>query len=351
MIRYWILTLVLLANPAYADLTLSGRYDNFFTKKQNEVSKILLTAELNYQTEFFRVYADSFFDVNFNSDSELKDKGYLQEAYVDYLNDRFLIRAGKQSLRWSEMWTLPSLDYWTARRWNRVFYDAFKYQMNHPLGVLLSYGGEFFGAELFYSHRTPNHTYPENLPVPQDEYSENDYGIRTKFNFDKLQINVLAAQIDEDLKSGISGNLAFEHIVLKAEYGHIDRKENKISLTSEEFAILGADIFVGDFVITPQVSYLKKGEFLPQEDQMTYYLSSLLKKDNYEWFVQGYYNPETEDMFLSTYYTKFWKNSLGTSLFLQRYESSVNGVYYYFPVPKDEYIVGFSFDFSKVFEF
>ncbi len=105
----------------------------------------------------------------------------LQEAYLEYKQESYFIRVGRQALRWSESWTLPSLDIWTGRRFNRLYFDPLADQLTHSTGATFSYAQDTFSVELVSFWDLAETFFPEPIPevTPKKETS---FGGRVKWS-------------------------------------------------------------------------------------------------------------------------------------------------------------------------
>lgn len=216
----------------------------------------------NYVYGPFRFYTEGFVEVDEGETAELRKSeqtSALQEVYLEYKFSSFSIKAGTQALRWSEAWTLPSLDGWTARRFNRFFFDPLSEQLIHPTGVLFNWNTSDASAEFFQNFRPAVSILPEPIPETKSEW-KNEWGARIKYRF-PLGIDADASYFeltDKKLYGG-SINYATEYLVPKVEVGQ-DSLDN-------QFTILGLDFFYEQFSVIPRATFYKTRPIIQLVDQ------------------------------------------------------------------------------------
>lgn len=269
--------------------------------------------------DFFSFYFDGF--AEFEGDSGARvlrrspSRGYLQEAYMEIKLDSFYLKAGRQALRWSEMWVLPSLDVWTGRRYNRLFLDPLSEQMTHPTGILASYAIQSVSFDAVYIYQSGEFLFPQPLEETVQVGKKELYGgARVKLDVSNFGLSTLAAKSEYLEIFGASLNYSFEKWVPKIEVGHYKNRTSYRLSTSEEddFAALGADIFLDSFTLQPQVTYFDfhyEGN-TNTDFQSIFYLSGTWEKKKHHVQAQTFFNSATDDFFASFRYaynfTKIW---------------------------------------------
>ena len=321
---------------ASADLTLTPRLEYVRGEKGDMDERFLFKTQAQYPLgDYVTFYFDGFGE--FENDREARivrrspSRGYLQELYLELKNGAFYLKAGRQALRWSEMWILPSLDVWTGRRYNRLFLDPLSEQMTHPTGILASYALEAVSFDAVWVYQSGEFIFPQpmeekiNLP-PREFYG----GGRVKVDIANFGLSALAAKSEYQEIFGGSVNYSFEKVVPKIEAGHFKQKTSYRLSSSEEdeFVGLGADIFLDSLTIQPQVTYF---DFQYPGDtgtdfQSIFYLSGTFQKKKHNIQVQTFFNSATYDFFASFRYafnlTKHWT----IAGYIQHYSTDTLGV-------------------------
>ena len=139
-----------------ADFVFNPRYEVI---RQNEpgkeilIHRTLITSHFLAQSSRAKFYIDGFGEYEGAPSSQREwrrqeNRAYLQEAYVEFKGDIFFMKIGQQALRWSDSWILPSLDVWTARRYERLFVDPLPQQLSHSAGAVFTIAQEKWSADL-----------------------------------------------------------------------------------------------------------------------------------------------------------------------------------------------------------
>lgn len=204
---------------------------------------------------------EAFFERDFAPGNEFYDPALLrksvstaalQEAYVDYQLGPVFLRAGRQPVRWSQSWALPSLDIFTGRRWNRLFLDPVPEQLTHPDGILLTYAVADIEAEVFQVIQTAEQIFPEPLSN-LDRKQEPQTGLRVKTRMHGLDLQLISRFRDADTLVGASASFAFDCCVIKLEAGQ--------SADRQGFVVSGIDVFQsiwgGELTFAPQVTWFQ----------------------------------------------------------------------------------------------
>ncbi|WP_374029180.1 hypothetical protein [Bdellovibrio bacteriovorus] len=331
MKRLFFLALLVFSSLAKADLVLAPRYEYIQGQEEELANRFILKGKLNATAGPFGIYAEGFGEYEMNEDQAFirrsPSRGYLQEAYMEFKLESFFVRVGRQALRWSESWTLPSLDIWTGRRWNRLFFDPFEDQLTHSTGASFTYATEVFSLELVGIGELAENDFPQ--PIPEVENEENtSFGGRAKWNVGGFAFSFLSAQVLKKYYYGGTANYAFDHAVPKVEVGYSNDTGNEIPGIKKErlFGLIGVDLFLGNWVILPQLSYFETGDITGNETQTSFYLTAQWNPDRHDLHFQVYQNPKAEDSFLSVTYGYNLTDYFTAAIFAQNYEGN-DGLY------------------------
>lgn len=350
----------LFAAHGRADFSLTPRYEYITANSYEFANRLLLKSKLNFTHGDFGFYLDGFgeFDAN-KAQSEIRrspPRGYLQEAYGEYKKDAIYIRAGRQALRWSEMWVVPSLDIWTARRWNRLYIDPLSEQLVHPTGLSLTYAVQDFSVDVVGITNLAENTYPEPVPSASPPKSdETNAGLRLQYDIKGFHFSGLAAKQEKKLLYGLSANYAFESAVPKLEVGL--RRDTAVNPTfgrrDESFAALGLDLFLGSWVITPQVTVFDYGELRQAsgEKMSILYTSVQWKVEPHDFQAMGFVNPTNKDSFWSLSYSYNVNSYFSAGGFLQEYYGENQSLHWLYRDMTRGVVAGLRLEFSSDWAF
>lgn len=314
-----------------ADLTAAPRYEYIRGNEEELANRLMVKAKLNGSKGPFAIFVESFGEFEQNQDQifirRSPAKGYLQEAYLEFKLDSFYIRVGRQALRWSESWTLPSLDIWTGRRFNRLLFDPLPEQLTHSTGASFSYAQGDLSLDFVGISDLAENYYP--IPIVEAEVEKNNsFGGRAKWNLGGFGFSALAAQVLKKNYYGVTGNYALDVAVPKIEMGYsYDTTADLPIKRDTTFTTLGVDLFLGNWIVLPQISYFEVN--LPDganEFQTSYYVSAQWNPNRHDIQMQLYQNPETEDFFGSLSYGYNLTDYFTASSFVQNY-SGQEGLY------------------------
>ncbi len=256
----------------------------------------------------------------------------LQELYVDGRLGSFFFRVGRQPVRWSQSWTIPSLDVFTGRRWNRLFVDPVPEQLTHPDGVLVSYAGTAFEADLFHVIQRAENTFP--VPLPDSPRLIRDQtGARVKVRLGGFDFAFVGFRSPDDDLVGGSVSYAFESFVVKAEGGsrRYVPASNPASAVGDEagFGLFGFDYFgnLGDLEInfSPQATWYKEPLVTGKNIESIYYVPLRLTYKKTAFEAQYYRTGETRDSFGSLMLTRELTDYKGASLKASVFHQSYAG--------------------------
>lgn len=281
----------------------------------------------------------------------------LQELYFDGRVGSFFFRLGRQPVRWSQSWTIPSLDVFTGRRWNRLFVDPLPEQLTHPDGILVSYAGSILEADLFHVVQRAENTFPQPLP-DSPRIIRDQTGVRLKTRAGGFDFALVGFRSPEDELLGGSVSYAFETIVVKTEVG-TRRYVNALGPTlhpgeDANFGLVGFDYFgtLGDLEInfSPQATWYKEPLITGTKVESIYYVPLRLayKKTSIE--AQYYGSGETRDAFGSAMLTReladYKGASLKASLFHQSYAGAPGRLFSLYEALTGSSLAGFRLDLN-----
>lgn len=338
------------AFTARADLTFEPRLESFYGSEAELSQRLLFKSKINWGRGPFLFFIDGFAELENNQyQSELRrspSQGYLQEGYVELKGDMLFFRVGRQALRWSETWTVPSLDIWTGRKWNRLFFDPLSEQLNHPTGAALTLVKNAFALDLAVINELAENDLPQPLPESSVENKLN-YGARMKWTWGDVGLSTMLAQISSKQYYGISGNFAFDEVVPKFELG--SRHDNEAQLKSGEdqsFITLGCDVFVGEIIFMPQMSFYELASAEGKKNQVTFYGSLQWTPNKHDVLLQAFQNIANEDTFLSATYGYSLTDNTKVSAVLQNYGGSQGLYRVYRDLTGGGLVVGARFEYS-----
>jgi hypothetical protein len=185
-----------------------------------------------------------------------RNEADLSELWFDASYQSFGLRVGRQPIRWSQAWTLPSLDILTGRRANRLFFDPLIDQLTHPDAVRLtntfSIGSHSIAMEVVRVYGSAPTRFAEPLKN-LDRVDNHETAAKISTRFGSLDIGVLGSLryepriAKDDAISGIFGSYAFEDFVFKFEGGTSSRDAS--------FGTVGTDWFWGNWIFGPQFTF------------------------------------------------------------------------------------------------
>lgn len=333
-VLFWLFFfIVIMAGEARAnEWNWTPRLESYSSERMSN-QRLLLKNNLNLEWRKTRLYVESYFEQNsselFAQELRSPPRGYLQEAYVEFQWSDFFIKAGKQALRWSEMWATPSLDIFTGRRFNRGFMDPLTEQFSHSTGLLFSYTGRVFSFDAYSLWQGPETTYPEPFPEQEPIYRDTmEGGIRGKVDVFGHQFTAMTASLQHSSVYGGSWSYAFESFVPKVEIGervwwYPDERVNQP--TWIEFGSAGVDIFVDRWLITPQVTFSK--DDLTERATQLYYGNLSWIGDRHEFSCQGSIYDPLLGQFVHLGYTYKPRNWVLVNLFWQNYAGAYDSLY------------------------
>ncbi len=227
-----------------------------YTRLAFDASKQLGSTLLRARTEGFVSYDIAEEDRRPIGNPDLRksrNESDLNELWFDATFESIGIRVGRQPIRWSQSWTLPSLDIFTGRRSNRLFLDPLIDQLTHPDAVRLTKSIQLaertIEVEAVRIIQSAPNRYAE--PIGNQDRIDNDvFGAKASTRFGSLDIGFVFSSTDKGAAkgstAGLFGSYAFEKVVAKFEAGEATR--------NARFAMLGFDWFLDSLMIGPQVT-------------------------------------------------------------------------------------------------
>ncbi|MGE9743295.1 hypothetical protein [Bdellovibrio bacteriovorus] len=349
--RFLVLLALLMISPwARADLVFAPRYEYIRGQEDELANRLILKGKLNSNLGPFGIFIEGFGDFEGNEDQAYirrsPSKGYLQEAYLEFKLDSFYVRVGRQAIRWSEMWSLPSLDVWSGRRWARLFFDPFQDQLTHPTGASFSYARETWSLDLVGIGDVAESTYPIPAPEPVEE-KNTSFGGRLKMDVKGFGLSLVSAQILNRNHYGFTANYAFETAVPKFEYGYVDDTTLPDTIKSDRsFGTVGMDLFLGNWVVLPQVTAYEVNTLTGTQTQVSYYVSAQWNPNRHDVFFQLYQNDTTKDLFVNASYGYNWTDYFTSTIFAQSYQGKDGGLYDMYEEITGGYVVGLRLEFT-----
>jgi hypothetical protein len=322
--------IIFLVCGSVADIMIVPKYEYIQNKNSTLASRELAKLKVNYLGGPFGFYLEGFAEAENESKQRdirrVPNRAYLQEGYLEAKYKNFYVRAGVQAQRWSEMWVTPSLDVWTGRRWNRLFFDPLAEQLTHPAGVLGSFAGEVFSVDVFLVDHSGENIYPSPLPETPVVVNRQDLygGLRVKGNIGGYGFSLVSAQSEFQDLLGVSGNYAFDQWIPKLELGSVIKKNDPVLLYEkgrDTFVAIGADLFYGSWTFQPQATFFNfaAADSSGPKGQSLYYLSGTYVRNKLELQMQGTWNEKTKDSFGSMLCGWNWNDIFTSALFVQNY--------------------------------
>lgn len=340
------------AGFAAANLVLTPRFEGIQSEERVEAQRALLrgkfTADFGPYTFYLEALAEGEANEARRDERRIQDGYFLQEAYIEFKVASFFVRAGKQAMRWSEMWVTPSLDVWTARRWNRYLFDPQPEQLEHSGGVSASYAIDGFSLETFVVSEMARNRFPQPLPEFVDQKSDDvSLGARMKLDVKGFGLGLVGARAGMKDITGFAANYALESVVPKVEIGHVhDRSFIPLGQVDDNFVALGVDVFWDNWTFQPQVTLFDFGTANNQDYQSVYYLSGTWAKDKHDLQFQAFGNTSSSDSFFNLFYGYSWKDWVQTGAFVQNYQGTDGGLFTFYKRMTGGWVGGVRLEFN-----
>ncbi len=328
------LTFASLSAKATTEWIFNPRFENI-SGEETVFNRAQLQSSLSVQTSSVKFYTDIFAELDRTPKAQKQwrrghDQLSLQEFYLEFVGDSIFLKIGKQATRWSESWILPSLDVWTARKYERLFVDPIPQQLSHSSGAVFTYVKPLWSIDIAAMGNVPQDTYPEPFPkkIEIEKTDAINPGARLKFETFGLQSTFVAARTLQVNTFGYAANYAFDSWVVKTEVGQsIDDRIDSAVIQNLQFATLGTDIFWGNLTVTPQVTAFKRHEStLEPDDQAIAFISFQYNKDEHELQLQGFTNTTYSNDFWSAQYTYTHQQNLSLAALAQNYDGEVGSL-------------------------
>jgi hypothetical protein len=305
------------------------RYDQIQSRELTASTRLLLQSDLLFKFEKFQFYLDGFAEAD-GADTpqrnwrRYQDNAYLREAYGEFQSGALFIRIGRQSARWSDSWILPSLDVWTSRRFERLFWEPLSFQLSHSSGFFISYARPKWSLDAALVWDPSRDTYPEPFPkYTEEKRSEGiNGGLRLKLDLAGVQSNWVLAQSFDQQTLGFGLNYAFDHWVPKMEIGttYNNKNDDLIENRNLNFASLGLDFFYNSWTLTPQMTYFEnENPYFVTDPQTLYYLLVQYDSNYHQFQIQGFINDTESSNYGSMEYTYKMNSKWSLTGFLQNY--------------------------------
>lgn len=305
------------------------RFDQIQSREQTASTRLLMQSDLLFKYEMFQFYLDGYIEAD-GADETVKnwrryeDNAYLREAYGEFQSGALFVRIGRQSARWSESWILPSLDVWTSRRFERLFWEPLSFQLEHSSGIFVSFARPTWSLDAAIVWDPSRDTFPNPFSKYSEEKRSESFngGLRLKMDLMGLQTNLVTAQSLDQQTIGLGLNYAFEYWVPKFEIGSTYNTKEDVLIENRNlnFASLGLDFFYNSWTITPQMTYFEnENPYLITDPQTLYYLMIQYDSNYHQIQIQSFINDTESSNYGSIEYT--YKMNSGWSLagFLQNY--------------------------------
>lgn len=324
-----------LARAASASLIMTPRFESLHGVDGKLAERGILKVKASGQAEPYAFYIEGFGEgetqENSRDSRRVPSEFILQEAYLEFKLNSFYLRAGKQAMRWSEMWVLPSLDLWTGRRWNRLLYDPQPEQLDHSGGVSMAWVREGWSIEGVALSEVARTRFPQPLPETLDHPDRENIsgGFRAKADVAGAGFSVVAGKAHYFETVGGSLNYAFETFVPKIEIGQKSGRPPGLARSIEKFGALGIDFFWGDLTLQPQLTLSQVEDDLGQmsDPEIWSYCGLTWVRNRHEVQAQVVYHDPTADSFINIFYAQNIKDWIQIGTFAQNYEGSGNTLF------------------------
>lgn len=312
-----------IANAWESSLSLNPRAEMIGSKSVNQATRGILVGRAGLSEGAFGLTVEGFIEAELETERARERRSQnvaeLQEAYVDYRFGAFFIRVGRQPVRWSQSWTLPSLDLFTERRWNRLFFDPVPEQLVHPDGVLLTWAGAESTVDLFANLLPATPEYPQPIAQGPPREFDPEAGFRIQNKWGGIDSSLVYRWADEINTVGIALSYATDCCVWKAEAGLTDNQNR--------FMTAGLDVFIGDLGFLPQVTRFLDEVTTQDRFEHTAYLPIRYAAGKSAFEFQVYRNFDAYDTFGQVMYSYDITDTTKFSLFVQRYEGRPNRLF------------------------
>lgn len=320
---------LLVSPPLFAaslSLTTLPRFEGIFGEEGVLAQRSVLSVQVSGQAEPFSFYLDAFGefegDETRRQERRLENPVFLQEAYVEFKMNSFYLKAGKQALRWSEMWLLPSLDLWTGRKWNRLMYGTQAEQFEHSGGVSVSWASQIFSVDAVLLSEVARSRLPRPLPEYLEERNQIDTngGVRARLDLAGFGFSVVNGRANNVDTKGLGLNYAFDQAVPKLEIGRRESQERLAPDTNTDFVTAGIDFFFSEWTFQPQATFTQtRGPGREDVEESLFYLGMTWARDRHLFEAQSFLNSQSEEFYLNVGYSYKTRDWLQLGGFVQSY--------------------------------
>ncbi|MBN8541486.1 MAG: hypothetical protein J0L82_13925 [Deltaproteobacteria bacterium] len=227
-----------------------------------------------------------------------RDESDLNEAWVDLTYDSLGLRVGRQPIRWSQSWTLPSLDLFSGRRFNRFFLDPLLDQLTHPDAIRITKSGKIFeqafDVDLVRVYKSAPIRFAQ--PVANREREDlHETALRASAKIGLLDLAIIGSHKLEprlgknEIISGLQGSYAFNDVVVKTEVGNSDR--------DALFLTLGSDWFLDEWFVGPQLTIYRDALLLAATGEAIAYIPVRYTKEKWTFeldLLKGFGSPNSQ---------------------------------------------------------
>jgi hypothetical protein len=227
-----------------------------------------------------------------------RDESDLNEAWVDLTHDSLGLRVGRQPIRWSQSWTLPSLDLFSGRRFNRLFLDPLLDQLTHPDAIRITKSGKIFeqafDVDIVRVYKSAPIRFAQ--PVPNREREDlHETALRASTKIGLLDLAIIGSHKLEprlgknEIISGLQGSYAFNDVVVKTEVGNSDR--------DALFLTLGSDWFLDEWFLGPQLTIYRDALLLAATGEAIAYIPVRYTKEKWTFeldLLKGFGSPNSQ---------------------------------------------------------
>lgn len=352
------LSVVLFGAGSHASLKVQARYD-YAQSDRELLNRLFLKSQVNLDFNNYSFYAEGFGNLNQVEETQTAlrspDRGYLQEAFFEYKGDSLYLKVGRFANRWSEMWTLPSLDIWTGRRWNRILSDDFSDQLIHSSGANVTWLWQTGSIDITGVAELAESEYPQPLPASLEltDRSKTGFGFRLRQEISPLTLTMIGARVGDKDLVGMGFNFATESVVTKFEwhyYAYDDIERTPFYELQNNYSYsLGFDIFWESLVLTPQITSFDFGPNSQSDNgfQDIYYMGIQWTPGSHRFFAQTFFNQASSDRFYFFEYTYNLNSFLSAGMYVQNYYAENPGLWRAYQDFTQDTVIGFKLIIEK----
>lgn len=196
---------------------------------------------------------DLFSDLDFSGSRTPSEESDANEAWISWNSSDFNIRVGRQAIRWSPSRTNPSLDYFSGRRYNRIFVDPFPDQLAHPDAIQATLKLGEFNIEyvrILQSAPTKFPTIDGTIPNGAsnvDRIDEKQNGLAIRYVQDKLELHLVGrnrTNLRDQGSTDVGAMAKYENYRLEANN----------STRGAQHVAAAVEVSNADFKFSPQVT-------------------------------------------------------------------------------------------------